>query len=99
MKRIWKRRKRGFIEKKTCTFQILPLPLQKKTKKNTLKVTRKPTLTGKTNTLELNITQEQLALYEAGGIFLQNAFPQLSPPEREFIKSGITPQEWKEFFG
>lgn len=66
---------------------------------NTLKVTRKSTLTGNTNTLELAITEEQLALYEAGGILLQNAFPHLSAPEREFIKSGITPQEWEEIFG
>lgn len=66
---------------------------------NTLKVTRTSTLTKKTNTLELPITREQLALYEAGEVLIQDVFPHLSAPEREFIKSGITPQEWEEFFG
>lgn len=67
--------------------------------KNTLKVTRKSTLTGKTNTLELPITREQLATYEAGGVHIQDVFPHLSKAEREFIKTGITPQEWEKFFG
>ena len=39
------------------------------------------------------ITLEQLARYSAGEL-LQNAFPQLSAGEREFIKTGITPEEW-----
>lgn len=64
-----------------------------------IKITRTSSLTGKTNTLELSVTKEQLALYESGSILLQSAFPNLTPPEREFIKTGITPAEWEEFFG
>ena len=30
---------------------------------------------------------------------IQDAFPQLSDDEREFIKTGITPAEWDEAFG
>jgi hypothetical protein len=30
---------------------------------------------------------------------IQNAFPTLSPEIREFIMSGITPQEWADMFG
>lgn len=31
----------------------------------------------------------------AAGVSVQDAFPHLSPPEREFILSGITPEEWQ----
>ncbi len=33
------------------------------------------------------------------GELLQDAFPTLSADEREFIKTGITPQEWDAMFG
>ena len=49
--------------------------------------------------MELDVTQEQLDKYYAGGILLQEAFPNLSPSEREFIKTGVTDQEWEEVFG
>lgn len=59
-----------------------------------MQITRTSMLTGKTNTLDLPVTVEQLAEYEAGA-FLQDVFRHLPPPEREFIKSGITPEEWQ----
>jgi hypothetical protein len=30
---------------------------------------------------------------------IQDIFPNLPHGEREFIKTGITPQEWEELFG
>jgi hypothetical protein len=33
------------------------------------------------------------------GELIQNAFPALNADEREFIKTGITPDEWKAAFG
>jgi hypothetical protein len=54
--------------------------------------------TNVTRTMDLNVTQEQLAEYYTGNILLQNAFPQLSDSEREFIKTGITDQEWNDLF-
>jgi hypothetical protein len=33
------------------------------------------------------------------GLLIQDAFPWLTPDEREFIKTGITPEEWKAAFG
>ena len=59
-------------------------------------ITRTSMLTGKVATLDLPVTVEQLAEYEAGA-FLQDVFRHLPPPEREFIKSGITPEEWQTF--
>ena len=64
-----------------------------------MKVTRDSMLTGKTHTLDLDVTQEQMALYYEDGELLQNAFPHLPPELREFIKTGITPTEWNEEFG
>jgi len=29
---------------------------------------------------------------------VQDAFPDMSPEDREFLMTGITPQEWKELF-
>ena len=63
-----------------------------------MKITRTSWVSGEVNTLDLPITQEQLDLYAAGAL-LQDAFPNLTPDEREFIKSGITAEEWDSLFG
>ena len=55
-------------------------------------------VSGVTRTLDLPVTQQQLDSY-AQGALLQNAFPNLNPDEREFIKSGITAEEWESLFG
>ena len=56
-------------------------------------VTRISAFTGNTHTMNLPITQEQVLDYQQGTL-LQDAFPQLSPDEREFFKTGITAKEW-----
>jgi hypothetical protein len=55
-------------------------------------------ISGETNTMELPVTEEQLENYHSGAL-LQNAFPNLTPGQREFIKTGITEQEWDAMFG
>lgn len=62
-------------------------------------VIRKSQISGIQNTMNLNITIGQLRAYDAGGIPIQEAFPQLNAGEREFIKTGITPTEWDDMFG
>lgn len=64
-----------------------------------MEVMRKSDLTGKVNTMRLNVTIEQLDMYANGHGLLQQIFPNLSTEEREFIKTGITPEEWKATFG
>jgi hypothetical protein len=65
-----------------------------------LEVTRKSILSGKTNTMSLDITQETLDNYEqVGGMLVQAIFPNLNKEEREFLISGITPDEWNNTFG
>jgi len=63
-----------------------------------MKITRTSMLTGKTRTLDLNVTPQQLAKWKAG-ILIQDAMPLLNDDEREFVKTGITAEEWKATFG
>ena len=63
-----------------------------------MKIIRTSQATGITREMELDITDEQILKYEAGEL-IQNAFPNLTPAEREFIITGITEDEWKDIFG
>jgi hypothetical protein len=62
-------------------------------------VMRISSLTDEAHEMELDITPEQLYAYENFGVLLQDAFPNLTPAQREFIKTGITPEEWDQYFG
>lgn len=57
-------------------------------------------LTGKTNEmdipLDINTFAECYAKWQDGEL-IQHAFPMLSFEEREFIKTGITPEEWNKY--
>jgi hypothetical protein len=63
-----------------------------------MNIIRKSPFTGKVATLDLAITQEQINLYENGGVLLQDAFPNLTPDEREFFKTGLTAEDWDTLF-
>ena len=63
-----------------------------------MNITRKSFLTGVTRTMDLNVTQEQLDTYYIQGALLQDAFPNLNASEREFIKTGITDEEWDSMY-
>jgi hypothetical protein len=62
-----------------------------------MKITRTSPFTGKTNTLEINVTEEQLIDWQSGTL-IQHAMPHLTPDEREFLMTGITEEEWDELF-
>ncbi len=62
-------------------------------------VTRRSAFTGKIHSLDLPVTQEQLVSYYHGGQLIQQAFPDLTPAQREFIKTGVTEEEWNATFG
>jgi hypothetical protein len=63
-----------------------------------MKITRKSPFSGEVNTMEIDCTIAQLTLWEYGTL-IQNAMPNLTPDEREFIMTGITPSEWDEAYG
>ncbi len=62
-----------------------------------MQITRKSQLTGITHTREIDVTQFQLDKWKAG-VLIQYAMPNLSAEDREFILTGITPEEWDECF-
>lgn len=64
-----------------------------------MKVTRTSPFSGQEHTLDLDVTQDQLDRYDRREDLVQRIFPRLSPEDREFIMTGITPKEWKDTFG
>lgn len=61
-------------------------------------ITRTSGLTGITRTKDINVTVDQLEAWHAGSL-IHIAMPHLTSDEREFIMTGITPEEWNEAFG
>jgi hypothetical protein len=62
-------------------------------------ITRVSPVSGQTNERDIPVTQEQLDNYYLNNYLAQLAFPNLSADEREFIKTGITSEEWDNLFG
>ena len=58
-----------------------------------MKITRTSMISGVERTLDLPVTQEQLDAWTAGTL-IQEAMPQLSADDREFVMTGVTPEEW-----
>ncbi len=56
-------------------------------------ITKQSVMTGEKNTMLLPVTNEQIERWQDGEL-IQNVFPHLSPSEREFLISGVTPEEW-----
>ena len=63
-----------------------------------MKITRVSPFSNKKTTLEIAVTAKQIASWEKGEL-IQDAMPNLTPAEREFIKMGITPDECDDIFG
>lgn len=61
-------------------------------------ITRTSILSRKTATRDVPCTPEQYAKWEAG-MHIQDAMPNVPAEEREFLISGITPEEWVATFG
>jgi hypothetical protein len=63
-----------------------------------MKITRvNPFNSTETNTMDLPVTSDQVEAYMQG-VNVQDAFPQLSAAEREFIMTGITEEIWDSIF-
>jgi hypothetical protein len=57
-------------------------------------ITRTDPFTGRTNFLSLDITEEQLRSWHNGEL-IQDAMPNLTADEREFVRIGIVSDSWK----
>ena len=67
-----------------------------------MQITNISQLSGKETTMELDITPEQLERFynrRENGEYVQSIFPNLTPAEREFLLTGISPIEWEKIFG
>lgn len=68
-----------------------------------VKIGRKSPFSGRFKEMIIaGMTQEEYNEREAAwkaGVLIQDAFPMLNADAREFIKTGITPDEWNEMFG
>ena len=67
-----------------------------------IEVTRISPLTGNVNKMYLDITQEQIAEWNAPAQkrrLIQDIFPNLNDDEREFIMTGYTPADWRKLHG
>ena len=61
-------------------------------------------LTNITRTMEFSVYtpeefEQRLHAYRSGKLLIQEAFAELSADGREFIKTGITHDEWEQYFG
>jgi hypothetical protein len=63
--------------------------------------TKKCPFTGQMNSMEIPMNQrafdKALKSWKEGKL-IQDSFPNLTPEQREFIKTGITPRMWDEIF-
>jgi len=62
-----------------------------------VEIVRKSMVSGKIHSMDLDITRKQYSAW-LRGTPIQEAMPHLSANEREFLMTGITPEEWAETF-
>ena len=66
-----------------------------------MEIVRQSQLSGAIRVMEIDITEEQLARVEnrrANQELIQNIVPHVPQDEREFLITGITPEEWEIAF-
>ena len=64
-----------------------------------MEITRTSMLTGKTHTRFIpGLTEDAIKAWRAGAM-IQDAMPHVSVDDREFVKTGITPEEWTAIIG
>jgi hypothetical protein len=61
-------------------------------------VTKESRISGKISSMDLDITSDQLDRINLKIELIQNIVPHLSSEQREFLITGITPDEWNELF-
>jgi len=58
-----------------------------------MEIVRKSQFTGITRTRDIEVTNEQIDRWRNGEL-IQNAMPELSADDRDFIMTGLTPEDW-----
>jgi hypothetical protein len=63
-----------------------------------MQITRRNPFTGEHHTWNIAVNEQQLSAWRSGQL-IQDAMPHLTDDEREFILSGILPDQWDQLFG
>lgn len=63
-----------------------------------MKFVRKSLLTGIVRERNLDVSEAEIDAWENGAL-IQDALPQLSAADREWLLTGITAEEWEKAFG
>ena len=65
-----------------------------------MQITRTSMVSKKRHTLDLPIDETEFKAWENDPArpYVQDRFPELSAGDREFLISGVTPEEWEKFF-
>jgi len=64
------------------------------------KFVRRSALTDRVSSMMIAVSYAQVMAWEEGGELIQNALPShLTADEREFLMTGITPEEWADLCG
>lgn len=61
-------------------------------------IKRKSVLSGIEYVRNIPVNPEDMLLWETGTVNIQDAMPYLNDNDREFILTGITPDEWRRAF-
>lgn len=61
-----------------------------------MKIARRSPFSRRVNEMELDVTQAQIDDWN-NGTLIQDAMPNLSDEQREFLMTGITPEEWRKY--
>jgi len=64
----------------------------------TMQVIRKSPLTGELTSREIDVCQSQIDAWEVG-MLIQDAMPDVSKDDREFIMTGSSSVDWDKMFG
>ena len=69
-----------------------------------VRITKQSPFTDRTFTMEFDLYEQdefesRILSWKSGKCLIQDAFPELSDDAREFIKTGITPDEWSKYMG
>ena len=66
---------------------------------NKVLVHKKSMVSGRVNSMLLPTTQGKIEYWVESGKLIQDVMPDLNDNQREFLMSGITPEEWDDMFG
>tara|TARA_R100001591_G_scaffold23507_1_gene33246 strand:+ start:547 stop:765 length:219 start_codon:yes stop_codon:yes gene_type:complete len=55
-------------------------------------------VTGRVNIMEIEMNPNDYVRWKKGGVNIQEALPYLSIDEREFLITGLSPEDWENMY-